>query len=188
MTPRRVPPESRAPRQPSSDPVEASDRRDAIEVFSVEIDADRHRGRSLVRARTLTMTPMDGTALPGVLYRPDGSFWGVNGVDGRTLAIRTETFISPAVARADAEELLVCAREFRYVPVRDATGRSSIWIVHDGRVVLVSGGVQRDGLRPQEGTLRRAITRVAPRIVPPRSGRVGTPQDVTTPAASETSR
>lgn len=187
MTPRRVPPSSRSPRQPSSDPVEASDRRDAIEVFSVEIDADRHRGRSLVRARTLTMTPIDGTALPGVLYRPDGSFWGVTGVDGRTLAIRTETFISPAVARADAEELLVCAREFRYVPVRDGTGRSSMWIVYDGRVVLVAGGVQREGLRPLESTLRQAITRVAPRIVPPRSGRAGTPEEGTTPAASETS-
>jgi len=181
MSPRRTTPPRESLRA-SPEVVESSDRRDAIELFSVDADGQRHHGRSLVRAHILTMTPEDGRILPGVLYRPDGAFWGVTGVDGTTLAIRTETFISAAVARADAEELLLSARDFRYVPVADATGRSSIWVVHAGRVVLVAGRVQRGNLHRLEQTLRGAITRVAPRVVPRGSGSLPTPS----PAAADT--
>lgn len=159
--------------------VESSDRRDAIELFSLEADGQRHHGRSLVRARILAMAPEDGRILPGVLYRPDGAFWGVTGVDGTTLAIRTETFISATVARADAEELLLSAREFRYVPVVDATGRSSIWVVHAGRVVLVAGRRQRGRLHRLEQTLRGSIARVAPRVVPRGSDSLPVPSPAT---------
>jgi hypothetical protein len=128
-----------------------------VDVFAVDVDADRHKGRAAVRATVLAMSPLDGQQplLPGPVRWPRGVFWGVRAENGLTLAIRTKTFPTAQIARRDAVELLTRSNDFEIVTVQSAqTGAMSYWVLLGGRVVLVGGQSWR---RENKSTARQLI-------------------------------
>jgi hypothetical protein len=128
-----------------------------IDVFDPVRDSARHAGRSAVRRAAFAMTPTSGAEylLPGPLGSigaAEGAFWGLQGKNGLTLALRAASFGNPLAARSDAIEILARASSLEFVEVRRGLdGPLSYWVVLEGRVVLVAGQSWR---RPEKSTER----------------------------------
>lgn len=137
-----------------------------VEVFAPTIDADRHRGRGVVRQAVLAMTPISGAQplLPGPLGAigaAEGAFWGIRSRNGLTLAIRTATFASALACRRDAVETLTRAAQFEYEPVHASErGTTSYWVLLDERVVLVAGQAWGRPGKSTERLLRQTLARL----------------------------
>jgi hypothetical protein len=131
----------------------------AVEMYTPESDAGRHQGRNTVRQTMLRMSPVDGQpqAVPKALSG-NGVFWGLLARNGVTLALRVADFAGVPAAERDA--YLVLGDVANLVPreVEDlGTGRRSLWLTLDDRVLLVAAHVWRSGHDPLSSALMRLL-------------------------------
>lgn len=141
-----------------------------LELFDPAASRARWKGRAGVRRRVMAMRPVRDTGLAMPAGSPSEPFWAITGADDLTLLMRTEGYTSPAQAAADAEELRK-STDLRGVIVADAAGlpdrRRSLWIVCDGKVVLVAALSWRlSGTSAKRYALRR-IQAVLPALALP---------------------
>lgn len=152
-------------------------------------DREHYLGRARICARVAGMTPKQEDALYeawGLQVRADsrtwldlplaahgvpvddelrqasgGWSWSVVAPNELTLAIRTRAFPSPELSMIDALQLLAHIDRLEYEPVGDpVTGHQGLWVVLDGRVVMVSGRTWR---RP-DASVQTALVRTLGRL------------------------
>lgn len=120
-----------------------------------------HAGRAAMRRAVLGMTPLNpgDSRRPDVPARGDGRvFWALLASNGLAVVLRARDFPTAEEARLDADLLLRRASELVAHPVGAAgTGRHSLWLALDGRVVLVAGQVWRRSGRPADPSVLRAV-------------------------------
>ncbi|MFG6446474.1 hypothetical protein ACFXQA_14535 [Microbacterium sp. P07] len=135
-----------------------------VEVFDPTTDPGRHAGRGAVRRALLAMTPVSGEQflLPGPMGAVgvrEGAFWGLQSKNGLTVALRAASFVNALAARRDAVEMLARATDLEFVDVHAAPGGArSVWVVLDGRVVMVSGQVWGPRAKSTVAALRVALS------------------------------
>lgn len=129
-------------------------------VYDAAADARLHAGRAALRRTVLGWSPVRSS---GGLWRApdagsDGVFWGLVAPNGLALALRVRDVATAGQARADAAELLARADELvAHRVAQPGTGRTSLWLSLDGRVVLVGGQVWRRSDGRAERTVLRAL-------------------------------
>ncbi len=129
-------------------------------LFDRRIDADLYWGRSSIRRSMLSMAPDDGGAGLREDRRTSAGdvFWGLQAPNGLTVAIGVGDYPDHVSARRHAIAILGHADLLELCSVSDArTGRSSVWAMLHGRVVIVSGRAWTRAKTSALGSFRRVL-------------------------------